>query len=268
MAFPQTRVTLIHRLASGGSEDDWQAFLRDYWGPIFRFCLRRGAPNQDVAEEVTSDVFQVLWEKKLLDRWSSNRSAKLRTLICSVARKTLSQRFRAKTPHQFSGEDEVEDKEDIDAFYSAWAEDLVQNCIQDLAAGYRREGKADYLRVFHGRVCEGLTIREVAEALGLAESTVDYYYRQVRDRLGNQLQEYVRQHVAAYCPEEELEDEFLQEWQRLGEFLRGRGDVERVLADATSRVDPQEFAQRRDRGLTKTLLRVASTRPAGPEKSG
>ena len=32
MAFPQTRITLVQRLAAGGSEDDWQVFFRDYWG--------------------------------------------------------------------------------------------------------------------------------------------------------------------------------------------------------------------------------------------
>ena len=29
MAFPQTRVTLIQRLASGGSEEDWGQFSGD-----------------------------------------------------------------------------------------------------------------------------------------------------------------------------------------------------------------------------------------------
>ena len=81
MSFPQTRVTLIQRLASGGNEEDWGQFLRDYWGPICRFSLRFGALNLDEAEDVASDTFAVLLEKRLLDRWVSNRSAKLRTLL-------------------------------------------------------------------------------------------------------------------------------------------------------------------------------------------
>jgi DNA-directed RNA polymerase specialized sigma24 family protein len=266
MAFPQTRITLVQRLAVGGSEDDWQVFFRDYWGPIFRFCLRRGAANQDVAEEITSDVFQVLWEKGLLERWASNRSAKLRTLICSVTRKLLSQRFRANKPDSLPHEDIGDDGQDDDVFYMAWAEDIVQSCIQDLATDYRRNGKGDYLRVFYGRVCEGLAIREVAAALNLPESSVDYHYRHVRDRLESRLKARVRQHVTQYCPEEEVESELLQEWQRLGEFLRGRGDLEKVLADAYSHVDPQDLAHRRDRSLTKTLTRVTAIRPAPPEE--
>ena len=261
MAFPQTRITLIQRLASEGNEDDWQVFFRDYWGPVFRFCLRRGAPNQDVAEEVTSDVFQILWEKRLLDRWSSNRSAKLRTLICSVTRKRLSEWFRARKTAPLPDAEIADNSEDDDVFYAAWAEDVVQDCVQELASAYRREGKGDYLRVFYGRVCEGLTIRKVAESLGLENTKVDHHYRHVRDRLDTHLQEKVRQHVAQYCPAEEIAAEFAQEWQRLGEFLRGRGDVEKVVAAAYQNVDPHEFAQRRDRGVTKALTRVTAMRP-------
>ncbi len=29
MSFPQTRLTLIERLATGGSEEDWQCFLQE-----------------------------------------------------------------------------------------------------------------------------------------------------------------------------------------------------------------------------------------------
>src|SRR5437879_4084689 len=38
MSFPQTRPTLIERLAAAGEERDWQEFLTDYWGPICRFA--------------------------------------------------------------------------------------------------------------------------------------------------------------------------------------------------------------------------------------
>lgn len=80
MSFPQTRLTLIQRLATGGSEEDWRCFLQDDWGPICRFSLRFGARNLDDAEEVASQTFEVFWEKRLLARWMSQRSAKLRTL--------------------------------------------------------------------------------------------------------------------------------------------------------------------------------------------
>src|ERR1035437_11123351 len=86
MSFPQTHLTLVQRLASGSTEDDWQSFLKDYWGPICRFSMRWGARNLDDAEDVAAETFEVLWEQRLLVRWVSNRSAKLRTLLCTVVR--------------------------------------------------------------------------------------------------------------------------------------------------------------------------------------
>ena len=56
MVFPQTRVTLIQRLASGGSEEDWGQFLSDYWGPVCRFSLRWGVGTVDDAEDVALPV--------------------------------------------------------------------------------------------------------------------------------------------------------------------------------------------------------------------
>jgi hypothetical protein len=45
MSFPQTQLTFVQRLAAEGAVEDWQRFLRDYWGPICRFSMRFGAAN-------------------------------------------------------------------------------------------------------------------------------------------------------------------------------------------------------------------------------
>ena len=105
MSFPQTRLTLVERLASGGTEEDWRRFLKDYWGPICRFSLRWGARDLDNAEDVASETFEVLWEQRLLVRWASNRSAKLRTLLCSVVRNILSHRNRVRVGREQRQED-------------------------------------------------------------------------------------------------------------------------------------------------------------------
>jgi len=107
MAFPQTRLTLIQRLASGGSDEDWHRFLRDYWGPICRFALRWGARNLDDAEEVASHTVAVIWENRLLGRWMSNRSAKLRSLLCAVVRNVLSNWNRMRAGRQRMSEELV-----------------------------------------------------------------------------------------------------------------------------------------------------------------
>jgi hypothetical protein len=189
-------------------------------------------------------------------------------LICSVARKLLSQRFRARKVSSLPDDADASDQEDEDIFYAAWAEDIVQTCIPELAANYRREGKGDYVRVFYGRVCEGLKIHEVALTLGLAKTKVDHHYRHVRDQLEILLKVKVRRHVCLYCPDEEVEAEFALEWQQLGDFLGGKDNIEQAVADAYSQFDPQDLALRRDRSLTKTMSRVTAIRPASPEKPG
>ena len=75
MSFPETRLTLIQRLAAGGTAEDWQDFLGYYWGPVCRFALRSGAGQLNDAEDVAVQTFEVLWESRLLVRWIANRTA-------------------------------------------------------------------------------------------------------------------------------------------------------------------------------------------------
>ena len=59
--------------------------------------------------------------------------------------------------------DEEAAKQD-ERFLAAWVEDLLQNVLQQLAKEYHAEGKGDYFRVLYGRMCERMSIAEVAES--------------------------------------------------------------------------------------------------------
>jgi RNA polymerase sigma factor (sigma-70 family) len=208
MSFPQTRLTLIQRLASGGNDDDWRRFMKDYWGPICRFALRWGAQNLIDAEDVASQTFAALWQNRLLRRWVSNRSAKLRSLLCAVVRNILATRSRVQASRQVVSTDLVEQVDQLrrvrdaqsDAFYAAWAEDVLQRSVESLAVEYYSESKGDYVRVFYGRLCQGLTIAQVAEALEITPAAVDHYYRNARSRLSKNLKSLVRRQVSRYAP--------------------------------------------------------------------
>ena len=100
MPFPQTRLTLIERLASGGSEEDWRRFVEDYHGPVCLFALRSGAKDFDDAEEIALETFEVLWKNRLLTRWVAHQGAKLRSLLCAVVRNLLSNRRRVQEGRQ------------------------------------------------------------------------------------------------------------------------------------------------------------------------
>ena len=273
MSFPQTHLTLVQRLASGGTEEDWQGFLKDYWGPICRFSLRFGARDLDNAEDVASETFEVLWEQRLLVRWASNRSAKLRTLLCSVVRNILSHRNRVRTSREQRQEDLAEhldrlnrtpDKH-VDAFYAAWVEDVVQQAVESLAADYCRNGQVDYVRVLYGRLCQAMTIAKTAEALKISPAAVDHYFRHAKERLAEKLEQLVRRQLLCYCPADEAQQEFAAEWQRLGQYLAEHGGIEEAVRRAYALLNPVQAKKRREVGLTKAVTRLTSVIRSSPD---
>jgi RNA polymerase sigma factor (sigma-70 family) len=264
MAFPQTQLTLIQRLASGGSDEDWRRFLSDYWGPVCRFALHWGAKNLDDAEEVASHTIVVIWENQLLARWMSNRAAKLRSLLCAVVRNVLSNWSRVRAGRQRLSEELVRRLEEYsqtrdeqsDAFYAAWVDDVIQQAVASLAAEYYRNNQGDYVRVLYGRLCERLTIADVAEALAISPSKVDYYFCHARERLSGRLEAIVRRQVERYCSPDEAGEEFRLEWGLLGRFLSEHGGLEEAVRRAYDTLDPVRTRRRRATGLTKALTRL------------
>lgn len=236
MAFPQTRLTLIERLASGGENLDWQRFVNDYWGPVCRFALRWGAGTEDDAEDVAAQTFAALWKNRLLVRWMASRSSKLRTMLCGVVRNLLANRNRMlRTRKRLSQEVVVRleetdrEQEQVDAFYAAWVEDLLQKAIRALVVDYYRQGQGDHVRVLYGRLCLRTGIAELAESLGIKPSDVDNYYRHARQQLAEKLQHLVRQHAERYGAEGSLEEGFAEEWANLGQYLSEYGGMEHAL---------------------------------------
>jgi len=245
MAFPQTRLTLIQRLATGASQADWREFTQDYWGPVCRFAQSRGSLTHEDAEDVATEVFEVLFKNRLLERWSTTRSAKLRTLLCCVVRNVVSNRIRVNAGRarlvaehngaldRYADLENVESAEaprdQLDAFYAAWVEDLLQAAVERLLADYDRAGKGDYFRVFHGRLCEQLPMAELADLLQIKLTSAENYFRHARDRLAERLKELVREHVLRYSGEAETGDEVAGEWSQMGEYLRQRGGLEQAV---------------------------------------
>ncbi|APZ92969.1 RNA polymerase sigma factor [Fuerstiella marisgermanici] len=137
MPFPETRVTLIHRLVGGHAENDWHQFMSDYWRPIRRFAMRIGKLQASDADDVASVTFQIIFRNQLLLRWTEDRSAKLRTLLCSVVRRELANRRRKKGNQQvqWDGQGPSPDLEgplkfevpadERDVFESLWLDEVL-----------------------------------------------------------------------------------------------------------------------------------------------
>lgn len=245
MAFPQTRQTLIRRITSQGSDDDWRQFLNDYWGPICGFASRRAGLSFEDAEDVASKTFEALLTNNLLARWQDQPSAKLRTLLCSVVQNVLSNRARVEIGrkrllkrHAEQGGTEgtlpVGDAAEVspeqaDIFYVAWVEQLLRETIDTLLGQLHREGKGDYFRVLYGRICEQMTVPQISEALGIKTTSIENYYKAAKKRLADELKDRMRAHVVRYCDDAQVSEEFRLEWEQLAEHLRGHGGFERAI---------------------------------------
>lgn len=268
MAFPQTRLTLIQRLAAGGTQEDWHCFWTEYWGPVCRFALRFGATSMPDAEEVASQTFEVLLANQLLTRWASNRSAKLRSILCSVVRNVLANRHRVQQGRQRLMP-EVEEhlrrlneerSESADDFYAAWVEDLLQRAIEALAAECYAKGKGDYVRVIYSRICQRRSTAEVAQALDVSSRTVENYYSAARERLGQKLTDLVRCQVRHHCSPEEEEAEFAQEWRQLGQYLVDQGGLEAAIQRTYQLFDPVKDRRQTSAAIRSVVERLTSIR--------
>lgn len=251
MPFPETRLTLIQRLAQQGGADDWRQFHRDYWGSVCQFARSAGRLSAVDAEDVTSLTFQILLDGQLLDRWTNSPTAKLRSLICTVVRNILANQQRVAVNRQELirshvaelqryrelGDGVIACETEDDLFYQAWADNLIQGVIEQLLDECQSSGKGDRFRVLYGRVCEELSIREVAQLLQLSEAAVDNYFRQMRARLTDLLGQTVLDHVKRYSSIGEAEDEYRREWDRLGSYLLRQGGLESAIRRIEQRVE-------------------------------
>ena len=270
MSFPDTRQSFVERLACEGSEEDWRCFLQDYWGPVCRFALRWGAGNLNDAEDVASQTFEVLWENRLPARWVATPAARFRSLLCGVVRRILANRRRVEANRQriaaeirdfLTGPDESVD-DPADPFYMAWAEALLQRAMESLAAEYCRHGQGDYVRVLYGRLCQGLTLAEVAETLQLTTAAADHCFRDARALLTRKLQGEVRRHVERYSPPDQAEQDYVQEWAFLGQRLAEHGGLEEAVRRAYDLLDPVTARTRQSSAVNQTLTRLTAIGPA------
>ena len=259
MSFPNTHHTLIQRLAYGGSEYDWHEFLNDYWLPLCRFSMHRGRISWHDAEEIAAKTLEVLLQKDLLKRWYNTPRAKLRTLLCSVTCRVQANHARAASRREFvtasidieSQTDASQDSTWEETFYAAWVDDLLQKCLNDLVHDYHRDGKGDYVRVLYGRLCEELSIADVAEALDLQPSTVDNYYRHAKHKLAAKLRSSVQSHVMRYS--RDGLSEFESEWNALADYLSAHGGIEQAVRDAEQLIRSSELARHRQQGIREAI---------------
>lgn len=277
MSFPETRPTLIARLAHGGVDADWQQFVRDYWGPLVRFAARVGNLSLTDAEELVAETFLLLLRSPLLSRWKDQPTGRLRGFICGVVRHQLSNQQRVtrgrKRLLQLAAEaggvpgalaiSETPEPttSDLDQFYRAWVDELLARTMRVVFEALQSEGRGDYFRALYGRVCEGLSAQEIGEALDVPAGTVENYLRVAKTRLSRALREEVRGHLERYCAPAEIDEEFEREWTLLAEHLERFGGMDEAIrqeANSRDRIPPGS-AQSESFMIVSAQLKSAAT---------
>ena len=120
---------------------------------------------------------------------------------------------------------------EVDVFYSAWVASLLRQAFDRLLLQCHREGKGDYFRVLYGRLCEGLTMREIADSLSIQTTTAENYLKTCKSRLTKELERAIREHVERYSDNQDHDnhDDFEQEWNDLLNHLQTYGGIENAV---------------------------------------
>ena len=265
--FPDTKQTLIRRIASDPESTDWSVFVNDYWSPLVRFASVRGGLNFAEAEDVASEAFEVLFKNDLLARWLGDRRAKLRTVLCGVAKNLLSNRARiqrgrdrvmsAITPNLLAIATQKELGPDDDCFYEIWVVELLQKTLSQIQRESVDRDRLDEYRVFHGKIVDGMSNQELADCLGLKLTDVENYYKSIRNRFSKKLRQVVETQVQRYGAGESFEDEFAIEWHALRDHLKSRGTIETILRQAA--VAPQFQLGQESNTKTTTVLNIQAS---------
>jgi RNA polymerase sigma factor (sigma-70 family) len=235
--------------------------------------MRWGRQTLDDSEDIASITFQALIANQLLNRWMKEPRSKFRTLLCSVARNVISNQVRISSGRQRlirenqdllqqflvsePGEELQVSSDQLDAFYAAWVEDLVQKAVDRLLEESLKTGHGDRFRVLFGRICEEMSMKDIAKSLRIDVSKAENDFKQAKKRLQDILQDLVREQSARYSPPEEVASAFASEWRELGEFLQSRGGIDAALRNAHELVDAREL-KNREFSATTLILQTAS----------
>ncbi|MBI1374406.1 MAG: hypothetical protein GC159_16940 [Phycisphaera sp.] len=250
MSFPETHSSLIRRLVSDGGEREWADFLEIYWQPLCAFARRRAGLGWEDAEDVAAITIEVLLRNQLLERWTTDRSAKLRTLLCAVVRRVLANQARVQhnrrelleqLSHELVSRKDLPTlkagdatQEDMDVLFAAWAEQLLRVAVRQVVSQLRVEGKDSQVAVLKARVCDQLSIKDTAAATGVSTTDVTNYYHRVQKRLHDALQEVLYNHIRPNTPTRYVDAELLREWEALAEHLESHGGLDDAIIIACS----------------------------------
>jgi len=219
--FPSTHWSVI--VAAGRSQADpeiAQAALAElcqtYWSPLYSFVRSRGYSVHD-AQDLTQSFFAYLIERKIYQRVDRQKGRFRSFLLASLKNFLADVSDRERTLKRGGGqnllplhEEQIREAESVFQnhrtasteeliFDRSWAEALVSTGLERLSADYRSEAKEklfNELRIFLAG-CAGPppAYAELADRLGMTESTLRSHVTRLRERYREVLRAEVRQTV-------------------------------------------------------------------------
>lgn len=150
----------------------------DTYGPVVYGMALQVTRDRGAAEDIAQDVFVDLWRRP--ERFDPHR-APLRGWLCMIARRRgidWLRRRRAQESARLAGMDPPPPLLEDDLVDST-AYKQVRNAVADLPSPHR---EAIFLAYY-----QGLTYREVAQALNIPEGTAKWRLRNALRRIGERL---------------------------------------------------------------------------------
>jgi RNA polymerase sigma-70 factor (ECF subfamily) len=215
--FVTTRWTLVVAAAdpdSPESRDALATLCQDYWYPLYVYARRRGNSPED-ARDLTQGFFAKLLEKNYL-KAADRKRGKFRTFLLTAMqgymanewdRKSAQKRGGGQTPISLDIEwaegglifEPVDDLTPEAIFEKCWALAQFEKVVDLMRAEMSLPGKEQRFELLKGYVTgdgRDIPYRDVAQELGVSESSVKVAVHRMRKRFGELLRQAVAETVA------------------------------------------------------------------------
>ena len=189
MQGPQTRPTLIGRLANPACEQAWIEFVRLYHDVIYRVARARGLQHVD-AEDVTQDVFGIVARK--IETFNISSGGSFRGWLHKLARDAAIDRLRRSTIDIGSGDSCLQrllgEIAADDPTGTLWEIEVQRVQLRLACDRIRDQFSEDTWNCFWFTAIDQQTISETARQLGRSAGSVRVARCRVMARLKKEVQ--------------------------------------------------------------------------------
>ncbi len=190
---PETRQSLLLRLADHADQTAWQEFARIYTPVVYRLAVRPGLQHAD-AEDLSQQVLTAV--AKAIDRWQTDPTrAKFRTWLHRVAQNFIINALNRATPDRAAGGSAILPALGNQAARSQADSDLVRLEIRRevfrwAADQIRHEFRPATWDAFWRTAIENQSVEQAAAELGLSSGAIYAAQSRIMRRLKEKVSQF------------------------------------------------------------------------------